>query len=69
MTTLTFDQIHEIVAAHQRAEAERNTPIATARRAVFTLSSLVGELSAAEAAEILDLIDAEFWSPIAAREA
>lgn len=52
----TFDQIHASVAEHWRREAVRNTPKAVARRAIFTLSSALAELDAADRAETLAVL-------------
>ena len=56
MPTLTFDEIHERVAAHHAAEAGRNAPKPTAIRAIYMLSSLLAELDASSRQEVLSLL-------------
>jgi hypothetical protein len=60
--TLTFDEIHERVAAHHAAEAGRNAPKPTAIRAVFTLASLLADLDATDRAQVLNLLRDEVLS-------
>lgn len=62
MPTLTFDQIHQRVAAYHAAEAARNAPAAVARRAVYTLSSTLAELGATDRAAVLELLRDEVIS-------
>ena len=57
--TITFDEINRIAADHARREATRNAPAAVARRAVFTLSSLLSELPPADRAAIIGLVAVE----------
>ena len=59
MPTLTFEQIHARVAEHHAAEATRNAPLAVARRAVYTLSSALADLGAADRGAVLDVLKAE----------
>lgn len=59
MPTITFPEIQQRVAEHTRREAIRNSPIAVARRAAFTLRSVLGDLSDRERREILELLAAE----------
>jgi hypothetical protein len=57
--TIKFEQICVRVAGHQAREAARNSPIAVARRAAFTLHRVLGDLSPADRREILDLLAAQ----------
>ena len=59
MRTITFDQIRERVAAHYAAEADRTAPKPTAIRAVYTLTSLLAELSDGDHYAVLELLRAE----------
>lgn len=61
MSVVTFEQIAERVADHARAEAVRNAPVAAARRAVFTLTSALADLSAADRQAVLDLLKDELY--------
>jgi hypothetical protein len=56
MPTITFDEIHARVAEHALREAERNAPKPTAIRAVYTLSSALADLCAADRAAVLELL-------------
>ena len=55
----TFDLFDRIAAEHARLEAARNAPAAVARRAVYTLMSLLAELSDADHYAVLELLHAE----------
>jgi hypothetical protein len=59
VSTITFDQIHARVAAHQAREAARHTPIAVARRAAFTLRSVLSDLNHRERHEVMALLAEE----------
>jgi hypothetical protein len=63
MAVVTFEQIHARVANHQAAEARRNSPVAVARRAVYTLASALADLGADERREILELLAEETAAP------
>lgn len=62
MATVTFAEITERVAAHYAAEGGRNAPKPSAIRTVYTLSSLLADLSAADRAEVLALLRDEILS-------
>jgi hypothetical protein len=59
MPTLTFDQIHERVAAHHADEATRNAPKPAALRCVYELGSRLADLDAADRAYVLDVLREE----------
>lgn len=55
-TTITFEEIHAVVARHAAQEAARNAPKASAIRAAYTLRSHLAELPDHERAEVLGLL-------------
>src|SRR4051794_20775755 len=59
LAAITFDQIHQRVAKHHAAETVRNAPLATARRAVYTLASALADLGVDDRRAILDLLAEE----------
>lgn len=59
MKTIDFATINAEVAAFHAQEAARNAPLAVARRAVFTLTSALADLSDAEDWEIREMLRAE----------
>jgi hypothetical protein len=56
ITSPTLDRIEAIAAQRYAAEAIRNAPKPAAIRTVYTLSSLLAELDAADRAQVLDLL-------------
>jgi hypothetical protein len=62
---LTFSDLNRIAAEHQVAEAARNAPVAVARRAVYTLASALGELSAEERRAVFALLAEEVGRAVA----
>src|SRR4051812_23936373 len=59
MHTLTFDEIEAIAARHATEEAARNTPKAVAIRAIYTLRSVLADLSEDDRAQVARLAAAE----------
>jgi hypothetical protein len=60
--TITFEQINERVAQHRAAEAARNAPKPAAIRAVYTLTSLLADLSTEDQTEVRRLLVDELAS-------
>jgi len=62
MPVITFEQIHQRVAAHYTAEAVRNSPKPSAIRAVYELGSRLAALDASSRQEVLSLLRDEVLS-------
>ena len=59
MPTITIDDCERIAAAHYAVEAARTAPKPAAIRAVYTLTSLLAELSDGDHSEVLELLRSE----------
>jgi len=59
MPTITFDQVHQRVAAFHAAEATRTAPKPAAIRTVYQLVSLLGELNDGDHYAVVELLHAE----------